>query len=143
MPDEIRRRSMSETIAVASRYVIVALFGLLVFGGLTGEKSTRAEAGICAAPEYLCLNITNGRKFFVCDTAAKRILVYSLKGDDLRLVSVRKMDADLNIVDANNIKNVKGVQGTSGWTSDEAEAYLEAIKKQPDVVKAADPKYNK
>jgi len=144
MPDETRRTpSISERIAVATRYVIVALFGVIVFGGLTGEKITRAEAGICSAPRYLCFNVNIDRKFYLVDTEAKRILVYSLKNNDVRLISVRKMDSDLNIIDANNIRGVKGVQSTNGWTSDEADKYLSDIKKVPEVVKAADPKYNK
>jgi hypothetical protein len=134
-------QSTSLKIAGGARYLIVALFGVIVFGGLTGEKGTRAEAGICAAPRYLCFNVNIDRKFYLVDTEAKRMLVYSIKNNDVRLVGVRKMDADLNIVDANNIKGVKGVQSTNGWTSDEAEKYLSDIKKIPEVIKAADPKY--
>jgi hypothetical protein len=148
-------RSLSAKLATATRYAIVAAFGVFMFSGLNADKSsgipdpTRAASayalgGISAAPGYLCVYVRDKQKFNLIDTASKRILSYSLKDDELRLVSARRIDADLNVVDSSNIANLKSLaQGGNGSTVAETEAYLAQLKKMKDVVNAADPKYNK
>ena len=153
MPDP--KRSSSERLAILARYAIVVLFGVLVFSGLSGQKESgfpnflspaqvHATGGICSAPGFLMLTVHAGQKFFIVDTLAapKRICVYSLATDQLRLVSARRIDTDLNIFDG-SIEAPKSIEGGNGVTTEEAEDYLANIKKDPKVVQNARPKYDK
>lgn len=137
--------TLSYKLALLTRYIIVALFGVLVFSGLSGEHDAgqlHANGGIAAAPSHLCLNVRANQRFYVVDTIAspRRICVYSLNGDELRLVSARRIETDLNIFDG-SIKVPRSIEGGTGVTADDADAYLNAIKQDAEVRKAAAPKY--
>lgn len=149
------KRSFSERLAIWARCIIVALFGVLVFSGLSGQKDSgfpaflspaqvHATGGICAAPDYLMLTVHANQRFFVVDTIAapKRICVYSLNGDQLRLVSARRIDADLEIFDG-SIAAPKSIESGSGVTAEEAEAYLNNLKADPKIKEYAKPKYDR
>lgn len=157
MPEQQNKRStesLAARAAVAARYVIVALFGVLVFSGLSGQKDAGFPeflspaqvhaGGICAAPNFLLLTVHVGQKFFMVDSVAspKRILVYSLATDQLRLVSARRIDADLNIFDG-SIEAPKSIEGGSGITADDADACVKNLKQDPKIVKFASPKYDR
>lgn len=139
-------RSLSHKLALLTRYIIIALFGVLVFSSLSGERdSGQAHAsGIAAAPGHLTFNVKANQRFYVVDTLAspRRICVYSLNTDELRLVSARRIEADLNIFDG-SIKAPRAIEGGNGVTAPEAEAYRDTIKQMKDVQKAAAPKYDK
>ena len=138
--------SLASRLMLMTRYVILALFGVLVFSALSGDRESNQvhASGIAAAPGYLCLNVKTSQRFYVVDTVAspKRICVYSLNTDELRLVSARRIDTDLDIFDG-SIKVPKSIEGGNGVTAEEAEKYRDAIKSIPMIQKAAAPRYDK
>jgi hypothetical protein len=144
MPE--RERTLSSKLMVLTRYLILALFGVLVFSALSGEKESGQvhASGIGAAPGFICLNVKANQRFYIVDTVAspKRICVYSLNTDELRLVSGRRIDTDLTIFDG-SIKIPRSIEGGNGVTAEEADKYLEAIKTDKEIQKAAAPKYDK
>ena len=141
-----QERSLSYKLALLTRYIIIALFGVLVFSGLSGERDAGQlhASGIAAAPSHLCFNVKASQRFYVVDTVAspRRICVYSLNTDELRLVSARRIETDLNIFDG-SIKAPKSIEGGNSVTADEADRYLNTIKHDAEVKKAAAPKYDK
>jgi hypothetical protein len=95
--------SILEKFAIGARYAMVAMFAGAIALLLTQKISVvNAATPVAAAPSYLSFTTKNNGNahFYITDTNRKVICVYSLIGDQLRLVSARRFDDDSRIVDA-------------------------------------------
>jgi hypothetical protein len=133
-----QKLSAGERLAIVTRYLCVAVFAVVIFGGGLGQKAPSlnplplnaayAAGGISSAPGYLSLTMKNGNnnKFYLVDTNRQMILVYALNNDQLRLVSARCFDVDRKILDG-TIKAPMAIEGSNGVTYSEAEQYLKSV----------------
>jgi hypothetical protein len=128
--------STLEKAAVITRYLIVVAFAFALSGGFgfRGGNPAHAASPISAAPGYLSFTVKNANnsKFYITDTNRKTICAYSLNGDQVRLVSARKIDIDSRIVDG-TLKAPVNIE--NGVTRDEAKEYLKNC--QPTLEAAA------
>lgn len=131
-----------ERTAVAARYALLGL-ALVWFvharpepGRMMQINPAHASVPVGAAVSYLSFtakDVGEG-KFFITDTAKKVILTYSLHGDQLRLVSARKFDHDLRLVDG-TVKAPESLEGAgNGLTREEVKAYAKNSKMQLDAL---------
>jgi len=137
-----RKRISSERTAIAARYLLLGL-GLAWFVSAKPDASrvmhvdtAHASVPVGAAVSHLSFttkDVGEG-KFFITDTAKKVILTYTLNGEQLRLVSARKFDEDLRIVDG-TIKAPESLESTGqGLTRDDVKAYAKNSKAQLDAL---------
>jgi hypothetical protein len=95
--------STLERLATAARYTMVAIFAGAMALLLTQKvPSANAATPVAAAPSYLSFTtkIHKDAHFYITDTNRHVICVYTMLGDQLRLVSARRFDDDSRIVDA-------------------------------------------
>lgn len=135
-------RISSERVAIVARYALLGL-GLAWFVSAKPDASrvmkvdtAHASVPVGAAVSYLSFttkDVGEG-KFFITDTAKKVILTYSLNGEQLRLVSARKFDDDLRLVDG-TVKAPESLEATGqGLTRDEVKVYAKNSKVQLDAL---------
>ena len=126
MADE--KRSFLEQAAVLTRYLVVAVIAVIVFGAATSVQRSGnqvfASGTVSSLPGHLTLTLKPGtnNKFYLVDTYRKIILVYFLSGEKLRLVSARPFEQDSKILDS-TIKAPIAIDGGYGATATEAEQY--------------------
>jgi len=134
------RLSVSEQIAGFVRYMIIIVAAVALLSEFSGEHGARVHAAtpVAAAPSYISFtakaNATN--KFYITDTDKTTICVYTLETDKLRLVSVRKFDADSKIMDGTIKINGKTLEGVMA-TRNDAEQYAKNC--QPILEKRLNP----
>lgn len=135
-------RIRGERVAVFARYLLLGL-GLAWFISAKPDASrvmqidtAHASVPVGAAVSYLSFttkDVGEG-KFFITDTAKKVILTYTLNGEQLRLVSARKFDEDLRIVDG-TVKAPESLEATGqGLTREEVKVYAKNSKVQLDAL---------
>lgn len=125
----VENPSVLERLAIVTRYLLVALFAAALVAGLNGSaRPAHAAAPVGAAPNYLSCTIKAGgnNKLYITDTNKKVICVYALINDGVRLVSVRKFDADSRIVDG-SLKAPVPLDGI-GVTREGAHAYVKLCR---------------
>ncbi|HEY3322151.1 MAG TPA: hypothetical protein VGP72_16920 [Planctomycetota bacterium] len=85
---------------VAQKAIVVLLLVAIGCGLLRGRVG--AATPVAAAPSYISCTVkaASNSKFFLTDTTKQVICVYSLQGDQVRLVSARAFDHDRRLVDA-------------------------------------------
>lgn len=137
-----RKQIGSERAAIAARYLLLGLgLAWLVTAKQDASRVMKidpahASVPVGAAVSYLSFttkDVGEG-KFFITDTAKKVILTYTLNGEQLRLVSARKFDEDLRIVDG-TIKAPESLEGAGqGLTRDDVKAYAKNSKAQLDAL---------
>jgi hypothetical protein len=113
--------------AVGLRYVLIACAAAWLLA--REPQSAQASVPVGAAVGYLSFtaNESGDGKFFITDTTRQVILTYSLSGGQLRLVSARRFDHDLKIVDG-ALKAPQSLEQTQGVTRDEALLYIRNSK---------------
>ena len=120
--------SVLERLAIAARYVLVALFATALASGWLAASSDRAYAAtpIGAAPNYLSFTVKNAgnSKFYLTDTNLRTISVYALVNESVKLVSVRKFDVDSQVVDSSIKINGTSLESINGATHDQAANYV-------------------
>lgn len=137
-----RKRISGARTAIAARYLLLGL-ALAWFVSAKPEVSNvahietaHASVPVGAAVSYLSFttkDVGEG-KFFITDTAKKVILTYSLNGEQLRLVSARKFDEDLRLVDG-TIKAPESLESIGqGLTRDDVKTYAKNSKAQLDAL---------
>jgi len=121
-----------EKLAHVSRYLLVALFAAALAAGWMTGNPDRASAAtpIGAAPNYLSctVKIGNNSKFYITDTNSRTVCVYSLIGDSIRLVSVRKFDFDSRVMDSS--LNAPVPADGKSLTRDDAKNYAKNSQSQ-------------
>jgi hypothetical protein len=133
-----------EKLAHISRYALVALFAMALASGWlsgTGQDRVSAATPIGAAPNFLSFTVktAGNSKFYLTDTNLRTIAVYSLEKESVKLVGVRKFDADSQIVDS-SIKTARGtLEAVSGGATRE-DAVNYAKHCQP-ILEAATAKF--
>jgi hypothetical protein len=132
-------RPLSLQAAQAFRYILAGLFAILFFNGAPSDSRLpfgpqKAHADISAAPGYLCATMRSNNKFYLIDTNEKKICVYALHNEGLRLVSARKFTQDEQIFDG-SMKGPIPIEGRNGVTVAETEAYLKNTKADVDAIK--------
>ena len=125
-------RSFGEHVASAVRYIIVGMIAVVLFGtsddGRSAMNRAYASGGIAAAPGYHATTINGtGSRFYITDTNAKIICVYSLHGERLKLVSARRFDNDEKVFDG-SIKAPIAIEGGSGVNFEDTEKYVRNAK---------------
>ena len=120
---------ISETLADCVRYLLAGLFALVIYSAFTfSDQKAHAANPVAAAPGYLSFTLRSAgnSKFYITDTNRKVICVYSLNGNELRLVSVRRFDQDSSIIDG-SIKAPVAVEA-NGCTRDDAKVFVRNCK---------------
>ena len=141
MPDD--KSCALEKLAHISRYLLVALFAAALAAGWMNGNPDRASAAtpVGAAPNYLSFTVktAGNSKFYLTDTNLRTICVYALVNEGVKLVSVRKFDADSQVVDS-SIKTARGTLEAlnGGATRDDAVNYAKLC--QP-ILDAATQKF--
>ena len=102
--------NLGDKVARVTRIILVAAIVIVAALIITnpGRQDSmnpftvgRANAeGIAAAPGYIALTVAKGQNFYIIDTGAQVICVYTINGGQLRLVAARKFDFDTKIWDA-------------------------------------------
>ena len=137
-----REMAAHERTALAARYLLMALaLGWFLNGGAKPQSVLRvdpahASVPVGAAVSYLSFTTKdagNG-KFFITDTNKKVIVTYALNGETLRLVSARKFDHDLKLVDG-SVKAPESLEGANnGLTREDVKNYAKNSKAQLDAL---------
>ncbi|GMV78957.1 MAG: hypothetical protein AMXMBFR7_01410 [Planctomycetota bacterium] len=138
--EETRGERWARRVRHALSAAVVALVALLALDAVRGEglfSVPPAQAtAIAAAPNFITLSTPTGaNSFYIIDSAEEVICVYQMRGDTLRLVSVRNFTKDTDIMDS-SIETIRGsdgkpikIEGGSGVTTQEAKEYADQLQK--------------